>query len=136
MRRIAALVATVVTSAMVRSTAWRTRVALTSALLLSSTCPPGSKVNVPTAGTWKTGAPLADLPVRSDAERQQVLVDWNATARDYAHDRCIHDRNFHHSAALHQRGTAARMAPEAQDQVIQSKAQIQGRLNGNHQAIH
>ena len=36
-------------------------------------------------------APLADLPVLSDAERQQVLVDWNATARDYAHDRCIHE---------------------------------------------
>ena len=35
--------------------------------------------------------PLADLPVLSDAERQQVLVDWNATARDYAHDRCIHE---------------------------------------------
>ena len=35
--------------------------------------------------------PLADLPVLSDAERQQVLVDWNATARDYARDRCIHE---------------------------------------------
>ena len=35
-------------------------------------------------------APLAELPVLSDAERQQVLVDWNATARDYAHHRCIH----------------------------------------------
>ncbi|WP_267110858.1 non-ribosomal peptide synthetase, partial [Xanthomonas sacchari] len=34
--------------------------------------------------------PLVELDVLPAAERQQLLVDFNATARDYPHDRLIH----------------------------------------------
>jgi amino acid adenylation domain-containing protein len=33
---------------------------------------------------------IRELPLLTDGERRQILVEWNATARDYAHDRCIH----------------------------------------------
>jgi len=33
---------------------------------------------------------LADIPLLSAEERQQILVDWNATRTDYPRDRCIH----------------------------------------------
>ncbi len=36
-------------------------------------------------------ARLADLPLLTEAERQQVLVEWNATAVEYPRDKCIHD---------------------------------------------
>jgi non-ribosomal peptide synthetase component F len=35
--------------------------------------------------------PLSDLPLLTDPERRQVLVDWNDTKRDYPRDRCIHE---------------------------------------------
>ncbi|WNG57420.1 amino acid adenylation domain-containing protein [Archangium gephyra] len=35
-------------------------------------------------------APLSELPLLSEAERQQVLVDWNQTQRYYPRDACIH----------------------------------------------
>ncbi len=34
---------------------------------------------------------VADLPFLTDMERQQVLLEWNATQRDYPRDRTIHD---------------------------------------------
>ncbi|WP_267118737.1 hypothetical protein, partial [Xanthomonas sacchari] len=34
--------------------------------------------------------PLVELDVLPAAERQTLLVDFNATARDYPHDRLIH----------------------------------------------
>ncbi len=34
---------------------------------------------------------LADLPLLTEAERQQLLVDWNATLAPYPSDRCIHE---------------------------------------------
>jgi amino acid adenylation domain-containing protein len=33
---------------------------------------------------------LKDLPLLTEAERHQLLVDWNDTAVDYPQDRCIH----------------------------------------------
>ncbi len=33
---------------------------------------------------------IAHLPILSDAERHQLLVEWNDTAADYPSDRCIH----------------------------------------------
>jgi non-ribosomal peptide synthetase component F len=35
-------------------------------------------------------ARLSDLPLLSAAERQQLLVEWNATQTDFPADRCIH----------------------------------------------
>lgn len=31
------------------------------------------------------------LPLLSDADRKQQLAEWNATARDYPRDRCVHE---------------------------------------------
>jgi amino acid adenylation domain-containing protein len=33
---------------------------------------------------------LSELPLLTDAENQQLLVDWNRTARSYPRDRCVH----------------------------------------------
>ncbi|MEH2311071.1 MAG: amino acid adenylation domain-containing protein [Nostoc sp.] len=35
-------------------------------------------------------APIAELPLLSQAERQQLLVEWNSTQIDYSQDKCIH----------------------------------------------
>lgn len=34
---------------------------------------------------------LADLPVLSENEKRQLLVDWNATTVEYPTDRCVHE---------------------------------------------
>lgn len=34
--------------------------------------------------------PVSDLPLLTDSERQQLLVDWNQTVRDYAADTGVH----------------------------------------------
>ncbi|HEY0607868.1 MAG TPA: amino acid adenylation domain-containing protein, partial [Herpetosiphonaceae bacterium] len=34
---------------------------------------------------------IADLPLVTDAECRQQVVDWNATAAAFPHDRCIHE---------------------------------------------
>src|SRR5208337_3724554 len=34
--------------------------------------------------------PVSELPLLDEAERQRVLVEWNATAADYPRDRCVH----------------------------------------------
>ena len=33
---------------------------------------------------------ISDLPMLTEAERHQVLVEWNETKRDYPKDKCIH----------------------------------------------
>jgi amino acid adenylation domain-containing protein len=33
---------------------------------------------------------IAALPILTEAERQQLLVEWNQTQTDYPHDKCIH----------------------------------------------
>jgi aspartate racemase len=40
--------------------------------------------------TMDADCPVGRLNLMSPAERHQVLVEWNATARDYPRDRCIH----------------------------------------------
>ncbi|MBW4594950.1 MAG: amino acid adenylation domain-containing protein [Brasilonema angustatum HA4187-MV1] len=35
-------------------------------------------------------ARIAELPLLSQAERHQLLVEWNDTQADYPHDKCIH----------------------------------------------
>jgi amino acid adenylation domain-containing protein len=35
--------------------------------------------------------PVAQLNLLSEAERQQILVEWNDTGRDYEHGKCIHE---------------------------------------------
>src|SRR3990172_6881802 len=34
---------------------------------------------------------ISDLPLLTEAERQQLLVEWNDTKRDYPQDKCIHE---------------------------------------------
>ena len=36
------------------------------------------------------GSRLSQLPMLTDEERQQLLVEWNDTAADYPRDQCIH----------------------------------------------
>jgi amino acid adenylation domain-containing protein len=36
------------------------------------------------------GQRLSQLPLLTEAERQQLLVDWNTTQRDYPRERCLH----------------------------------------------
>jgi len=33
---------------------------------------------------------VMDLPLMSEQERQEVIVEWNLTAVDYSRDRCVH----------------------------------------------
>jgi non-ribosomal peptide synthetase component F len=33
---------------------------------------------------------IANLPLLSEAELHQILVEWNNTHADYPHDKCIH----------------------------------------------
>jgi len=35
--------------------------------------------------------PISDLPILTEAEKHQLLVDWNETRRDYPSDKCIHE---------------------------------------------
>ena len=35
--------------------------------------------------------PVSLVPMMSDREREQILVEWNATSVDYPRDRCIHE---------------------------------------------
>jgi len=37
------------------------------------------------------GQRLSDLPLLTEAERQQLLVEWNDTKRDYPKDQCVHE---------------------------------------------
>jgi amino acid adenylation domain-containing protein len=34
---------------------------------------------------------LSELPLLTEEERQQILVEWNATASDYPRERCVHE---------------------------------------------
>jgi amino acid adenylation domain-containing protein len=34
---------------------------------------------------------LSDLPILTEAERHQLLIEWNDTGRDYPKDKCIHE---------------------------------------------
>ncbi len=34
---------------------------------------------------------VMELPLMSERERQQIVVEWNQTAADYPHDRCLHE---------------------------------------------
>jgi amino acid adenylation domain-containing protein len=35
--------------------------------------------------------PIATLPILTEAERHQILIEWNDTAADYPKDKCIHE---------------------------------------------
>ncbi|HID62186.1 MAG TPA: non-ribosomal peptide synthetase, partial [Anaerolineae bacterium] len=35
--------------------------------------------------------PISELPLLTEAERRQLLVEWNDTVADYPQDRCIHE---------------------------------------------
>src|SRR5262245_6486597 len=35
--------------------------------------------------------PISALPMLSEAERHQLLVEWNDTERDFPKDKCVHE---------------------------------------------
>src|SRR3569833_1501182 len=39
----------------------------------------------------KPGCRLSELPLLGEAERRQVVVDWNSTTTEYPRDKCIHE---------------------------------------------
>lgn len=43
------------------------------------------------AAAFDNARSLADLPIMSEQERQEVLFGWNDTARSYDRDACVHD---------------------------------------------
>jgi amino acid adenylation domain-containing protein/non-ribosomal peptide synthase protein (TIGR01720 family) len=43
------------------------------------------------AAAAKPDAPLLSLPLLSEAERQQMLVEWNQTDTDYPREVCVHE---------------------------------------------
>jgi non-ribosomal peptide synthetase component F len=47
-----------------------------------------------------------DFPCLTRAQRQQLLVDWNATAVDYPRDQCVHEL-FEEQAARNPLAVAA-----------------------------
>ncbi len=36
-------------------------------------------------------APIATLPLLTETEQHQLLIEWNSTARDFPQDKCIHE---------------------------------------------
>jgi amino acid adenylation domain-containing protein len=63
--------------------------------------------------------PVAQLPLLTDAERQQLLVEWNQTRRDWPHRGCFH-QIFEQRAAAQPQATAV---------VYQDQALTYGELN-------
>jgi amino acid adenylation domain-containing protein len=51
--------------------------------------------------------PLSRLPMLSSPERQRLVIEWNATARDFAGERCVHQL-FEERAALRPEAVAIR----------------------------
>jgi len=49
---------------------------------------------------------VANLPVLTDQEKQQMLEEWNATEADFPDDKCVHEQ-FTHLAQLNQGAIAA-----------------------------
>ncbi len=62
---------------------------------------------------------LSDLPLLSDGERQQLLVEWNDTAADYPRDQCVHQ--------LFE--AQAQQAPEATAAVFEDQQLTYSQLN-------
>jgi amino acid adenylation domain-containing protein len=62
---------------------------------------------------------VSELPMLTDAERQCLLVEWNATAADYPRDSCIHEL-FEAQVA---------QAPEATAAVFESQSLTYAELN-------
>ncbi len=49
---------------------------------------------------------LSDLPLLTDAEKHQLLVEWNETSTDYPENNCIHEL-FEKQAKMHAEAAAA-----------------------------
>jgi amino acid adenylation domain-containing protein len=45
------------------------------------------------------GSRVTEIPILSEAERRQAVVDWNATAVDFPRDSCLHELFEEHAAA-------------------------------------
>ncbi|WP_164021375.1 non-ribosomal peptide synthetase [Pyxidicoccus trucidator] len=64
------------------------------------------------AGAARPESRLSALPLLSEDEQRQVLVDWNATERDFPRDACAHQL-FAAQAALTPSATAVRFEGQA-----------------------
>lgn len=51
--------------------------------------------------------PFSRLPLLTEPERQRLVTEWNATARDFPHERCVHQL-YEEQAALHPEVVAIR----------------------------
>ena len=49
----------------------------------------------------------SSLPLLSEAEREQLLVQWNRTEREYPQDRCIHELFAEGAGGTHAAGDSA-----------------------------
>lgn len=67
-----------------------------------------------TAIAQEPAQPLAQLPLLSEDERRQLLVEWNATQANYPQDRAIHQL-FEEQAARIPDATALIYAPDSAD---------------------
>ncbi|MCP3140550.1 non-ribosomal peptide synthetase [Pyxidicoccus xibeiensis] len=75
------------------------------------------------AAVARPEAPLSTLPLMTEAEQRQVLVEWNATARDFPRDACAHQL-FEAQAARTPQATAVRF-----EGVELTYAQLDARAN-------
>ncbi|MDD5034785.1 MAG: amino acid adenylation domain-containing protein, partial [Methylococcaceae bacterium] len=70
-----------------------------------------------------TMSTIAALPLLNESERRRQLVDWNATAREYPKDRCVHEL-FEEQAARTPEAVAV-----VQDDCRLSYAELNARAN-------
>ncbi len=68
--------------------------------------------NLLQAALANPATPIAKLPLLSEAERRQLLVEWNQTAAAYPQDQCLHEF-FERQAAANPDRIAVRTGAEA-----------------------
>jgi amino acid adenylation domain-containing protein len=73
---------------------------------------------------------IGELPLLTVAERHELLTTWNATAREYPHNQCLHQL-FEQQAAARPTATALHFGDSRL-----SYGELNGRANGMAHALH